>query len=82
MFEGRDDAFIDRATANEYRSMIEHGLNMLPTFYLQFDRRQAKIVVQESAEIDRLLAAGMKGPLPVLGGNIQITMLANERTVA
>ncbi len=69
MFEGRDDAFIDRATANEYRSMIEHGLNMLPTFYLQFDPAQERIVVKESAEIERLLAAGMKGPLPVLGGN-------------
>ncbi len=69
MFAGRDDAFIDRATANEYRSMVEHGLDMLPTFYLQFDREQEKIVVQEAAEIDRMLAAGMKGPLPVLGGN-------------
>ena len=69
LFAGRDDAFIDRATANEYRSMVEHGLDMLPTFYLQFDRSQKKIVIQESAEIDRMLAAGMKGPLPILAGN-------------
>ena len=69
LFQGRDDAFIDRATANEYRSMIEHGLNMLPTFYLQLDRSTEKIVVQESAEIERMLAVGLKGPLPVLGGN-------------
>ena len=69
MFEGRDDAFVDRATANEYRSMVEHGLDMLPTLYLQLDRAAGKIVVQESTEVDRMLEAGLKGPLLILGGN-------------
>ncbi len=69
MFDGKDDAFVDRATANEYQSMVEHGLDILPTMYLQMDRESGKIVVQDAQEIERMLAAGMKGPLPVLGGN-------------
>jgi hypothetical protein len=69
MFEGRDDAFVDQATANEYQSMVDHGLDMLPTMYLQLDRETESLVIQESGEIDRMLAAGLQGPLPVLGGN-------------
>lgn len=69
MFEGRDDAFVDLATANEYRSMVEHGLNMLPTMYLQLDRAAGKLVIQKDSELNRMLAAGLKGPLPILAGN-------------
>ena len=69
MFAGKDEAFIDRATANEFRSMKEHGLDMLPTFYLQYDRSEQKIYVQHDTDIDRLLTMGFQGPLPVLGGN-------------
>lgn len=69
MFSGKEEAFIDRATANEYRSMKEHGLDMLPTFYLQYDTKKQEIYIQHDTEIDRLLVAGLKGPLPILGGN-------------
>lgn len=69
MFAGKDEAFIDQATANEFRSMKEHGLDMLPTFYLQYDNTEKKIYIQHETEIDRLLAAGLQGPLPLLGGN-------------
>ncbi len=69
MFPGKDEAFIDRATTNEFRSMKQHGLDMLPTFYLQYDNSKQKIYVQHETDIDRMLAAGFQGPLPLLGGN-------------
>ena len=69
MFAGRDEKFIDQATENEYRSMIAHGLNMLPTFYLQYDTKKKELFIHNEEEITRAMAAGMKGPLPLLGGN-------------
>ncbi len=69
MFAGKDEAFIEKATANEFLAMKEHGLDMLPTFYLQYDQSEQKIYVQHDADIDRLLAMGFRGPLPLLGGN-------------
>ena len=79
LFTGRDDSFIDRATGNEYRSMIDHGLDMLPTFYLRIDRATRRITVDAADEVDRMLAMGFRGPLPVLGGN-PIRVLYRETT--
>ncbi len=68
-FKDRDEDFIQRATGNEYRSMVEHGLDMLPTFYLHHDRKSDRAVITHEEELDRMLAAGLGGPLPLLGGN-------------
>jgi hypothetical protein len=68
-FAGKDEAFIRKATGNEYRAMVEYGLDMLPTFSLGTDDRVEKIVVRNAEELDRMLAAGLKGPLPITGGN-------------
>ena len=79
LFAGRDESFIDRATGNEYRSMLDHGLDMLPTFYLRIDRATRRITVDAAEEVDRMLAMGFRGPLPVLGGN-PIRVLYRETT--
>ena len=68
-FGDKDEDFIRRATGNEYRAMAELGIDMCPTLYLRVDRDQGKIVVQHVEELERMLAAGLKGPIPVAGGN-------------
>jgi len=68
-FGGKDEAFIHRATGNEYRAMVELGIDMCPTLYLRVDRDQGRIVVQHEEELERMLAAGLRGPIPVAGGN-------------
>lgn len=69
LYHGKSQAFIDRATANEYKSMSEHGLNMLPTFQLSYDRNSQEIVIQNEREISRMREYGLTGPLPLEGGS-------------
>lgn len=69
-YKGKDESFIQKATGNEYRAMVDYGLDMLPTFYLQMDEKNEKIVVRNEEELNRMLAAGMKGPLPVTGDSV------------
>jgi hypothetical protein len=69
LYQGLNSRFIDRATANNYRAMVEHGLNMFPTFQLSLDSKTKEIVIQHEAEIARMRAAGLEGPLPVDGSN-------------
>ncbi len=69
-YKGKDEDFINKATGNEYRTMVEYGLDMLPTFSLRTDERNQKIIVSNAEELERMLAAGMKGPLPVTGGGV------------
>jgi len=69
-YRGKDEKFIKKATGNEYRTMVEYGLDMLPTFSLTTDERNEKIVVRNEEELERMLAAGMKGPLPLTGGSV------------
>jgi hypothetical protein len=68
-FADKDEDFIQRATANEYRLMVELGIDMCPTLYLRMDRAGRRIIVQNADELDRMVAAGMKGPVPLAGGN-------------
>ncbi|MBN2328728.1 MAG: hypothetical protein JXR73_16420 [Candidatus Omnitrophica bacterium] len=69
-YKDKDEQFIKKATANEYRAMVDYGLDMLPTFSLQMDAQNEKIVVRYKEELDRMLKAGLKGPLPVTGGSV------------
>lgn len=78
-FEGRDEAFIHHAMGNEYRAMVDLGLDMMPTLYLRYDREQGKIVVQHMEELERMRAAGLAGPVPVAGGNA-IEVIYQETT--
>ncbi len=69
LYRGRDAAFIRRAADNDYRAMVEFGLDMLPTLYLGCPDGK-KIVLNNAAELERMLAAGLKGPAPVTLDNV------------
>jgi hypothetical protein len=64
LYRGRDEAFIRKAADKDYQAMIDFGLDMLPTLYLGCDDGQ-RIVLNHADELDRMLAAGLKGPAPV-----------------
>jgi hypothetical protein len=68
-FKGRDDAFVDRALGNEYRAMADLGLDACPTLYLRVEGNPGKIAISHVDQFERMLAAGLKGPIPLAGGN-------------
>ena len=69
LYDGRDEAFIRRAADNDYRAMVDYGLDMLPTLYLSCPDGK-RIVLSEEAELKRMLDAGLKGPAPVTADNV------------
>jgi hypothetical protein len=69
-FADKDEDFIAKATASEHRAMAELGIDMCPTLNLRLDSDSGRIVVQHAEEIESVLAAGMTGPIPVMGGNV------------
>jgi hypothetical protein len=69
LFSGKNAAFIDRATANEYAKMVDYGLDRFPTMSLNFDAKSQKLLISHADEIPRLQAAGLRGPLPLDGGH-------------
>jgi hypothetical protein len=69
LYKGRDEAFIRRAADNDYRAMVDHGLDMLPTLYLRCEDGR-RIVVSEAEELPRMLAAGLAGPAPVTADGV------------
>ncbi len=69
-FPGKDEPFIQRATGNEYQAMVEYGIDTVPTLSLQTDDGGERIVLRDSDELDRMMARGMQGPVPVTAGNV------------
>jgi hypothetical protein len=63
-YAGKPESFIRKAAANEYRAMAAYGLNMTPTLYLRCDDGK-KIHLPYPEELDRMLKAGLAGPVPV-----------------
>ena len=78
LYKGRDQAFIRKAADNDYRAMVDFGLDMLPTFYATCNDA-GRIVLRHQEELDRMLAAGMTGPIPVSCDNV-IARLYKELT--
>ncbi len=68
-YQGRSEAFVRRAADNDYRAMVDFGLDMLPTLYLGCEDGRA-IVVRHADEIQRMLAAGLRGPAPVTADGV------------
>jgi hypothetical protein len=64
LYRGRDDAFVRMAADKDYRAMVDHGLDMLPTFSLRCEDGK-RLTLAEAGELDRMLATGLKGPVPV-----------------
>lgn len=69
LYRGRDEGFIRRAADRDYQAMTDFGLDMLPTLYLRCEDGQ-RIVLSEADELERMLAAGLKGPAPVTADSV------------
>ncbi len=69
-FQGKDEAFIQNATGNEYQAMWEYGIDTIPTLSLGTDDGGERIILRDAGELDRMLATGMRGPVPVTAGNV------------
>ncbi len=69
LYKGRDEAFIRQAADKDYRAMVDFGLDMLPTLYLRCDDGK-HITLSDAGELERMLAAGLKGPAPVTADNV------------
>lgn len=69
LYKGRDAAFIRRAADKDYQAMADFGLDMLPTLSLSCEDGQ-RIVLKDAGELDRMLAAGLKGPAPVTADSV------------
>jgi len=68
-YDGRDEAFFRKASANEYRAMKDYGIDMVPTFTLRLDST-GKMALDHAEELDRMLALGMTGPVPVTADDV------------
>jgi len=68
-YADKPESFVRKAAANEYRAMVEYGLNMTPTLYLGCADGKT-IHLPYPDELDRMLKAGLAGPVPVTAGNV------------
>lgn len=68
-YRGRSDEFIRKAADNDYRTMVDFGLDMLPTLHLSCDR-DGQIVLRYAEEVARMLSAGLRGPAPVTADGV------------
>ena len=69
LYQGRDEAFIRQAADKDYQAMVDHGLDMLPTLTLSCEDGH-RIVLAQAGELERMLAAGLKGPAPVTADGV------------
>lgn len=69
-YDGKSDSWSKKASGNEYKAMVEFGLDVAPTLYLKCNDKARKVFsIQGADELERMLKAGMKGPIPLAGGN-------------
>jgi hypothetical protein len=78
LYQGRSEAFIRQAADKDYRAMVDFGLDRLPTLSLSLEDGK-RIVVQHAEEIPHMLAAGLRGPVPVTADAV-IQRLYRETT--
>jgi len=68
-YADKSESFVRKASANEYQAMVAYGLNMTPTLYLRCNDGKT-IYLPYPEELDRMLKAGLAGPVPVTADNI------------
>jgi len=68
-YADKSESFVRKAATNEYRAMVAYGLNMTPTLYLGCDDGKT-IHLPYPDELDRMLKAGLAGPVPVTADSI------------
>ncbi len=60
--------WILKAARNEYNAMVDYGLDTAPTIYLKYDQKKKEFYIPNGdVQIKEILAAGMKGPIPLAG---------------
>ena len=65
-FAEKTEADIRESMDNDYRAMVDHGLDIFPTIYL--DYREGKLLLGGyPEEIEHMQAAGLNGPIPLVG---------------
>ena len=68
-YAGKLESFVRTAAANEYRAMVEYGLDMTPT--LSFGSKDGKTIYLPYAdELEQMLKAGLTGPVPVTADSV------------
>ena len=68
-YAGKPESFVRKAAANEYRAMVEYGLDMTPTLSLRSNDGKT-IHLPYADELDRMLKAGLNGPVPVTADSV------------
>ena len=67
-YKGKPDQFVRKASQNEYQAMLDYGLDVAPTQYLQcLDGKT--FTIRNPEDLDRLVKMGFKGPVPMTGGS-------------
>ena len=67
-YKDKPDEFVQKASQNEYQAMLDYGMDVAPTQYLQcLDGKT--FTIRNPEDLDRLVQMGFKGPVPVTGGN-------------
>ena len=68
-YQGKSDEFIQKASQNEYQAMLDYGLDMIPTQYLQcLDGKT--LTIRNPEDLDRLVKMGFRGPVPVTADGV------------
>ncbi|MEN8256032.1 MAG: hypothetical protein ABFR33_11255, partial [Verrucomicrobiota bacterium] len=63
---GKSEEDVRESLDNDYRAMVDYGMDAFPTVYL--DYKDGRILLSKHPEeIDRMFAAGLKGPIPLVG---------------
>lgn len=68
-YQDKDEAFYQKASANEYLAMRDYGIDQFPTLVLTANPEITKLSIQNEEEIERFISSGMDGRIPILGGN-------------
>jgi hypothetical protein len=69
-YTGKTDAEADKMLNNEYIAMKNIGLNMVPTMRLDWDSENNKISLYNAPELKKMMAMGLKGPVPVTSSGV------------
>jgi len=67
-YRDKSDELVRETSENEYQAMVDYGLDVAPTQYLQcLDGKT--LTLRNSEDLDRLVKMGFRGPVPMTGGS-------------
>lgn len=58
---GRDEKHLRRIAINEYRAMLDYGITMPPTFYIDYDKDRDKYFLKHPETLRLMAQVGLKG---------------------